>query len=165
MPSSISRRWHRDPAAMNGPRRLLVGGLLVLLVLVTVRAQVWTRLSPGVDLQIPLLATDRWMAGGEAYQASAFVAAPGETQPFLYPPFVLPFLSFLTPLPRSAVLWAWIGLLFVTTVFTVRRLRIPWLWVPLVVAWPPFAEGILDGNFAMVMFFAFVVLFYKASGS
>ena len=153
---------------MNGPRRLLVAGLLVLLVLLIVKAQIWTiwlGARPGVDLQIPLLATERWMAGGEPYQASAFLAGPGATQPFLYPPFVLPFLSVLTGLPRTAVLWGWIGILFVAALYTVRRLRVPWLWVPLVLAWPPFTEGILDGNFAMVMFLAFVVLFYRAAGS
>ena len=153
---------------MNGPRRLLVAGLLFLLILLIVKAQIWTIWAApraGVDLQIPLLATERWQAGGEVYQASAFVAGPGATQPFLYPPFVLPFLALLTELPRTVVLWTWVGILFVAALFTVRRLRIPWLWVPLVLAWPPFTEGILDGNIAMLMVLAFVVLFYRSAGS
>ena len=153
---------------MNGPRRLLVASLLLLLIVLIVKAQIgtiWVGPRAGVDLRIPLLATERWQAGGVVYDPSAFVAGPGATQPFLYPPFVLPFLSLLTGLPRSAVLWTWIGILFVAAVYTVRRLRIPWLWVPLVIAWPPFTEGIVDGNIAILMFLAFVVLFYRAAGS
>ena len=38
----------------------------------------------------------------------------------------------------------------------------PWLWLPLVIAWPPFAEGILEGNIQMLMFAAFVFLFYRS---
>ncbi len=153
---------------MNGPRRLLVASLLLLLILLIVKAQIgtiWVGPRAGVDLRIPLLAAERWQAGGEVYQASAFEAGPGATQPFLYPPFVLPFLSLLTGLPRTAVLWAWIAILLGAAVYTVRRLRIPWLWVPLVLAWPPFTEGIVDGNIAILMFLAFVVLFYRSAGS
>src|SRR3954464_15486200 len=114
---------------MNGPRRLLVGSLLVLLVLLIVYAQVgpiWAAPRAGVDLQIPLLAAERWISGGEPYQASAFTAGPGATQPFLYPPFVLPFLSLLVDLPRTVVLWTWVGILFVVALVTVRRLHVPW---------------------------------------
>jgi hypothetical protein len=152
---------------MNGPRRLLVVSLLILLVLLIVYAQIgtiWAGPRAGVDLQIPLLATERWLAGGEPYQAAAFGADPGQTQPFLYPPFVLPFLAPLTSLPRSVVLWTWVAILFVAAIYTIRRLHIPWLWVPLVFAWPPFTEGVLDGNVVMLMFLAFVVLFYRATG-
>jgi hypothetical protein len=153
---------------MNGPRRLLVAALLTLLVLLIVKAQIWTIWAmprAGVDIEIPLRAAERWLAGGEPYDATAFVATPGATQPFLYPPFVLPFLAVLTWLPRGLVLWGSVGIMLVASLFTVRRLRIPWIWVPLVLAWPPFTEGILDGNLAMLMFLAFVVLFYRASGS
>src|SRR4051794_18301031 len=153
---------------MNGPRRLLVGSLLVLLGVLIVEAHVYTIWVPGragVDLQIPLLATERWIAGGEPYQASAFTAGPGATQPFLYPPFVLPFLALLVNLPRSIVLATWLLILLVAALVTVRRLRIPWPWVPLVLAWPPFTEGIVDGNIAILMFLAFVILFYRAAGS
>ena len=43
----------------------------------------------------------------------------------------------------SPSLWASVALLLVAAVATTRRLRIPWLWVPLVVAWPPFVEAIV----------------------
>src|SRR3954454_5752448 len=107
---------------MNGPRRLLVGSLLVLLGVLIVEAHVYTIWVPGregVDLRIPLLATERWIAGGEPYQASAFTAGPGATQPFLYPPFVLPFLALLVDPPRTVVLWTWIAILFVAAVVTI----------------------------------------------
>jgi hypothetical protein len=39
------------------------------------------------------------------------------------------------------------------------------MWMPLVIAWPPFGEGILDGNVVILLFAAFVFLFYRAGGS
>ena len=71
----------------------------------------------------------------------------------------------LVGLPRTVVLWTWVIVLLIAALETVRRLRFPWLWVPLVLAWPPFTEGIVDGNIAILMFLAFVALFYRASGS
>ena len=153
---------------MNGPRRLLVGALVVLLVILTVRALVTTTLVdplPGVDVEIPLRAADRWLAGDEPYRAEAFVSGTGAELPFLYPPFTLPFFAVLSWLPREAVLAASIALLLVAAVAASRRLRIPWLWIPLVVAWPPFVEGIVHANLTVLLFLAFVVLFYRATGS
>ena len=45
-----------------------------------------------------------------------------------------------------------------------RRLRIPWVWLPLVLAWPPFAESIFGANVQTLLFAAFVFLFYRAGG-
>jgi hypothetical protein len=150
---------------MNGPRRLLVASLLVLLVLLIAKAQIgtiWVGPRAGVDVEIPLRAAERWMAGGEPYEASAFVSGPGATQPFLYPPFMLPFYAVLTSVPRSLALWSGVAIMLVAAVVTIRRLRIPWLWAPLVLAWPPFTEGIIDANFVMLTFLAFIVLFYRS---
>jgi hypothetical protein len=88
-------------------------------------------------------------------------AANRATQPFLYPPFMLPFYAVLTALPRSLVLWSGVAIMLVAAIATIRRLRIPWLWAPLVLAWPPFTEGIIDANFVMLTFLAFIVLFYR----
>ena len=56
-------------------------------------------------------------------------------------------------------------MMLVAAIAACRRLRVPWVWLPLVIAWPPFAEGIVDGNVAMLMFLAFVVLFYRPTGT
>ena len=114
-----------------------------------------------VDLEIPLRAAERWSAGLPPYQSEAFVSEPGATQPFLYPPYLLPFLAVLTKLPREVVSVVWVGLLAAVAVLACRRLAIPWRWMPLVLAWPPFSEGIFGGNVQVLLFAAFVFLFWQ----
>lgn len=153
---------------MDGPRRLLLAGLVALFVLVTAKALLDTVLiAPrfGVDLEIPLRAAERWLAGEPPYLASAFTSPPGATQPFLYPPYVLPFVALLTAIPRSLLTVVAVGLSLVVSVIACRRLGIPWIWLPLVLAWPPFAEGIVGANVQMVLFAAFAFLFYAPGGA
>jgi hypothetical protein len=153
---------------MTGPRRLLLLGLTTILIVLIAKAQVgtiWLAPRPGVDMEIPMRAADRWLAGGEPYLAEAFLSGPGETQPFLYPPFTLPLFAAMTGLPRDFVRGGAVLLLLVVTIATCRRLNIPWVWMPLVIAWPPFAEGILDGNVQVLIFAAFVFLFYRRGGA
>jgi len=82
------------PLQTRRPERLLRFGLWV--VAAGAVAYAWaSNLSSypiGVDLEIPLRAAGRWAAGGQPYLASAFTNHGGATQPFLYPPYVLPFL-------------------------------------------------------------------------
>ena len=139
---------------------------MAILVVLIVKAQLGTIWPPntGVDVEIPLRAAERWQAGGEPYLASAFTDNPGATQPFLYPPYVLPFFSLFTDLPRDLVRVGTAFLLLLVSIATCRRLAIPWVWLPLVIAWPPFAEGILDGNVSILIFAAFVFLFYRPGG-
>jgi hypothetical protein len=152
---------------MNGPRRLLIGALVVLLTLLIVKALIGTVLiAPrfAVDLEIPLRAAERWQAGQPPYLASAFTSPPGATQPFLYPPFTLPFFALLTGLPRAFVGTVAVAIMLLAAVAAGRRLRIPWLWMPLVIAWPPFAEAIFGANIQMLLFAAFIFLFFRAGG-
>src|SRR6187200_3598014 len=152
---------------MTGPRRLLIGALVVLLALLTVKALVGTVLiAPrfAVDMEIPLRAAERWQAGQPPYLASAFTSPPGATQPFLYPPFTLPFLALLTGLPRAFVGTVGVAVMLLAAIAAGRRLQIPWVWLPLVIAWPPFAEAIFGANIQMLLFGAFVFLFYRAGG-
>ena len=116
-----------------------------------------------VDLEIPLRAAERWMAGLPPYQADAFLTEPGATSPFLYPPYLLPLLAVLAELPREVVSVAWVGLLAFVAVAACRRLAIPWPWMPFVLAWPPFSEGIFGGNVQVVVFGAFVFLFWRTA--
>ena len=112
-----------------------------------------------VDIEIPLRAADRWIHAGQPYLASSFGATVGYDLPFLYPPVVLPFLAPLTWLPREIVLAGWCAGVIAAAVFTLRRLGVSWLMVLPVLAWPPFAEGILGGNVQVVLVAAFVAVF------
>jgi hypothetical protein len=116
----------------------------------------------GVDLEIPLRAAERWRAGGEPYLASAFLSPPGATQPFLYPPYVLPPLSLLVDLPRMLVLVAWCAVCVAAVVFICRRLAFPvWSW-PLVVLWPPVLEPIIGGNVQLPVVAMFCAVFWTS---
>jgi len=149
----------------TGPNRLLRAALIILWIVLLVYALLGTVLiAPrfAVDLEIPLRAAERWTAGLPPYQPEAFASPPGATQPFLYPPYLLPFLAALTMLPREVVAVVWVALLMLTAVLACRRLAIPWRWMPLVLAWPPFSEGIFGGNVQVLLFAAFVYLFWQA---
>ncbi len=116
----------------------------------------------GVDVVIPLKAATRWLAGGQPYLASSFLNGPGYDLPYLYPPFVLPFVALFTSLPQAPVIVAWFGLSVAATVFACRRLAIPWPIIPFLFAWPPFTEGLLGGNVQVVIFAAFVAFLWRA---
>lgn len=148
----------------TGPNRLLRGALLALWAILLIYALVGTVLiAPrfAVDLEIPLRAAERWTAGLPPYQPEAFISEPGATQPFLYPPYLLPLLAVLADLPREIVSMTWVGLLAMVAVAACRRLAVPWPWLPFVLAWPPFSEGIFGGNVQVLLFAAFVFLFWR----
>jgi hypothetical protein len=63
-------------------------------------------------------------------------------------------------LPRLLVLVPWLAICAAAAVWTARRLSVPWKFVPLVLAWPPFAEGLVTGNVQILQFAAFAALFY-----
>ncbi len=150
------------------PRRLLLGALVALLAILTVKALVGTVLIPArfaVDMEIPLRAAERWHAGEPPYLASAFTSPPGATQPFLYPPFVLPFFGLLAELPRMLVGTGAVAIMLAAAVAACRRLGIPWAWLPLVLAWPPFAEAIFGANLQALLFLAFAILFFRAGAT
>lgn len=114
----------------------------------------------GIDLEIPLRAAQRWVDGGQPYLASSFQQGPGPDLPFLYPPFVLPFLAPLLSLPRDLVLYAWVAVCLGGSIWALRRLRVPWFVMPLILISPPFAEGIIGGNVQVLLFAAFAALFF-----
>lgn len=148
------------------PNRLLRIGLGVIAITIVA----WSLFNHllfvypfSVDLEIPLRAAQRWVDGGQPYLASAFSSPPGPTQPFLYPPFSLPLFATLLAVPKTALQLAWLAMCATCAVLAVRRLAFPWPWVPFVLAWSPFAEPIIGGNVQIVLFFAFVVLFWRSS--
>ena len=111
-----------------------------------------------VDLEIALRAADRWMSGGQPYLADAFTKGSGYELPFLYPPYALPLFAPLATLDRSIAWTAWFVAVLLVAILTCRRLGIPLRWMPAVLVWPPFAEGILSGNVQVFIFAAFVAL-------
>ena len=115
----------------------------------------------GVDLEIPLRAAERWLAGGDPYPASAF-SAPGDADlPFLYPPFLLPVIAPLTLLPRTLVLVAWSILLIGAAYASARRLGFGAIAAGVVLLWPPYLEALVGGNIQILLFASFAVLMYR----
>jgi hypothetical protein len=155
--------------ARHGSRanRLLRALLLVLLAIATGVALVRLVLvyPPLVDLEIPLRAAERWMSGGSPYLASAFAEPAGYALPFLYAPPTLPFFAVLSLLPREVAAVLWIAACVAAAILATRRLGVPWVAVPFVLAWPPFAEALYGGNVQVFMFAALVVAFWgRAAG-
>jgi hypothetical protein len=114
-----------------------------------------TRHGVGIDLEIPLRATQRWVDGGQPYLAASFSTAGPVC--LLYRPSCCP-LAPLLVLPRAFVLLGWV--VICASLAWMRRLGIPWAWTLVVMTWPPFAEGIIGGNVQVLLFAAFAALFY-----
>jgi hypothetical protein len=147
--------------------RLTLGLGIVLGVLCLIAGRyVILGFPAGIDFEIPLRAASRWAAGSQPYPPSAMLVVSGPDLPFLYPPYVLPFLAPIAGLPRDFVTGLWLILGAAVGVWTCRRLAIPWLAIPCVLAWPPFSEGLVTGNVQILSFAAFVALLYEpADGS
>jgi len=67
----------------------------------------------------------------------------------------------IAALPRDVVTGLWLLLCYLCAIWTCRRLTIPWLAIAFLLAWPPFAEGLLTGNVQILGFAAFVALLYE----
>ncbi|MEO8228251.1 MAG: glycosyltransferase family 87 protein [Chloroflexota bacterium] len=149
--------------ASGMPDRLLRCGLWILTGIAVVLAvkDLLVGYPVGVDVEIPLRAARRWLDGGQPYLAASFQAPVGPDLPFLYPPFVLPVIAPLARLPAGLVVAAWLAVGVAVAIWTCRRLAIPWPWVPFVLLWPPFLEGLLGGNVQVILFAAFVGLLFK----
>jgi hypothetical protein len=146
----------------SGPaNRQLRRGLAALLVFVMITSlPQYLAWMPGTDLEIPLQAASRWATGGQPYVASSFALLSGTGLPFLYPPWLLPLLVPFTYLPRPLILGAWLILVAGASIWTCRRLAVPWRMVPLVLLWPPFMEGLVAGNVQLLQLAAFTALFF-----
>lgn len=178
--SSRSSVRQFDPSRLHAVLRRLIGLIAVgstsdrilravlWLLLAVVTAIAWhdvlARYAVGIDVEIPLRAAQRWIDGGQPYRPESFLAPPGPDLPFLYPPFVLPFIAPLLAVPRWLIAIGWAGIELAVAAWSCRRLAIPWRWVPFVLCWPPFAEGLLGGNIQVVLFGAFVGLLFGRPG-
>ena len=141
---------------------LLRFGLLVVVGLVSAWAFTWNHGAYNFarDIDIPLQAADRWLAGSTPYVASDF-APDSLLPPFMYPPFVLPIVAPLSLLPRTVVDVAWVALLVVAACWTLRTLGIRAIGWPLVFIWPPLAEAVFAGNVQVLLAGALVALYYR----
>ena len=111
----------------------------------------------GGDLEIPLRAADRWLAGDSPYLTDSFAVDWGVGLPFLYPPYLLPFVAPFTALPRTLVLVGWVILCAAASWLALRRLGVNPLLRPFVMCWPPFAEAIWLGNVQALSLYALLV--------
>jgi hypothetical protein len=158
---------HRVLAVGSGSNRLLRASLAAIVVVVIASSLLNHLLLVypfSVDLEIPLRAARRWLDGGQPYLASAFSSPPGATQPFLYPPLILPIVAVLLEVPKLALQLTWFAVCLGTAVFALRRLAFPLAWWPFVLAWSPFAEGIIGGNVQIPAFACFVAMFWHRRG-
>jgi hypothetical protein len=142
----------------------VVGALTVVVIGLTLR-DLFTYYPYQVDLEIPLRAATRWVNGGQPYLPGAFDVIAGPDLPFLYPPIVLPILAPLLVVPKVVLFPVWMGICIAAGVFACRRLALPWWIVPIVLAWPPFAEALLGGNIQVPLFAAFTAVLYCAGGA
>ncbi len=150
-------------SSSNRLLRLGIGAIAVATIASSLVNHLLFRYPFSVDLEIPLRAAQRWIDGGEPYLASAFGSPPGPTQPFLYPPFVLPVAALLLHLPQPGLQLGWFAVCLGSAVFAVRRLGFPAAWWPFVLLWSPFAEGIIGGNVQIPVFACFVAMFWRRS--
>ncbi len=149
-------------------RRAVTGNplaaVLSLILAVLVADDVYRLLTEypiGVDLEIPLRAAERWLAGSGPYPAAAFQASSGPDLPFLYPPFGLPFVAPLTLLPRTLVFIPWMLTLVIVAYVSARGLGFGPLVSALILFWPPYAEALVGGNIQILLFAAFVMVMFR----
>jgi len=155
---SLVRLFDQESAA-NRRLTMLLGLIVGGLVLSDLPILLST-LPAGIDFEIPLRAASHWSSGMQAYPPSAMLVESGPNLPYLYPPFLLPLLSPIAALPRTAVTDVWLAMCLLCAIWTCRRLGIPWIAVPFLLAWQPFAEGLITGNVQIFSFAAFVALLY-----
>jgi hypothetical protein len=154
----------RSPQRLERAVVIAIGALTVVVTGLTLR-DLFTYYPYGVDLEIPLRAASRWVAGGQPYLPEAFDVIAGPDLPFLYPPIMLPILAPLLAVPKVVLFPVWMAICLSAGVFGCRRLALPWWIVPIVLAWPPFAEALLGGNIQVPLFAAFVAVVYRGGGA
>ena len=141
-PGNLASRWYR-PVMAGLAISLLAFGAYVTWVS-------WTHLSDlgriGADLDLYLVATRRWLAGGSFYLqhqlVGPYVIADGD---ILYPPITIPlFMAFLV-LPEFLF---WVLPLSIIAWVTYRYRPAPWTWplMALCIAYIPTMVKVMHGN-------------------
>ena len=133
-------------------------GAIALAASLAALVRLVTGLPWGVDLVIPLQAAGRWLAGGRAYVPEAFANGPGYDLPFLYPPYALPLFAPLTAVPLHPLQEIWFAVSLAIAIAACRWLGVGWKWIPVMLVWPPFTEGLIASNIQVAVFAAFVLV-------
>ncbi len=109
------------------------------------------------DLLLYLRAGSAELHGLPVYTEVALRSLPHDPTllPFVYPPVTLPFLAVLSILPRPMVEAGWLVLALVASVAGLRLVGVRWGWVPVLLVWPPFVQGLWTGNVNTLVFLAF----------
>jgi hypothetical protein len=133
----------------------LVMAAAVLLFLVVDRGILASQLMR--DLRLDLGAGATFLHGGSPYITTLFTSIPADHAdlPYLYPPFTLPFFAILSMLPELPVLIAWLALSIGASILGLRTIGVRWLWISVLLLWPPFFEGLAVGNVAVLTFAVF----------
>ena len=109
------------------------------------------------DFQVYLGAGVRANAGEPVYLDRVLTALPTsvDQDPFLYPPpLIVPF-RLLATLPADVIGSGWQVLLVAAGAAGLRLLGLAWIWVLLLLLWPPQVLGVQSGNIANLAFLAF----------
>ena len=137
------------------------GELLVVGVVAAFLIGDWVVLrSQGMrDLRLDLDAGRHFLDGGQVYATTLATAIPADRAdlPFLYPPMTLPFFGLLAALPEGPVIVAWLAASLGASVLALRAFGVRWWWIPVLLLWPPFFEGLWVGNVAVPALLLFAV--------
>jgi hypothetical protein len=118
------------------------------------------------DLGIYLKAGLHFRLGQPVYLDGLVTALPADptSYPYLYPPPTLPFAALLSLLPRWLVTLGWEAGLLAGALAGLRLLGLGWGWCAVLLAWPPFAQGLYVGNVSILVFLLFAAGPWIGSG-
>lgn len=164
MAGAVAGAWLAADGSKRPPALVVLVALAVAAMLVTdarVVASLFER-----DLLLDLRAGDAILHGQAVYSAVALSQAPADPTllPFVYPPVTLPLWAVLTQLPRGLVEAFWFVLTVVTSIGALRAFGVRWRWVPILLAWPPFVQGIWTGNANSLLILGFALGPFVPSG-
>ena len=105
---------------------------------------------PFRDVQLYLQAGAAWLDGHVVYLAGPLTVVPSDPtrNPFVYPPFVLPFFGALSRLPQGLAIALWEISAVAAVILALKLLGVRSRWIPLLFLWPPIAVGLSVGNAA-----------------
>ena len=142
----------------TGPRPVQV--LLVLALATMVNADLQTVAHALLkDFGIYLRAGHNFLDGHPVYvmgSVTDYLRDP-TLYPFVYPPPAIPFFAGLAALPAVVAKALWIGLCLGVSVAAIRIIGVRWRWLPVVLLWTPFVQGIYIGNVAVLAFAFFAM--------
>jgi hypothetical protein len=109
------------------------------------------------DLGIYLKAGLHFRLGQRVYLDGLVTSLPADptSYPYLYPPPTLPLAAVLSLLPGWPVTLGWEAGLLAGALAGLRLLGLGWGWSAMLLAWPPFAQGLYVGNVSILVFFLF----------